>query len=360
MRVRGYDLTYPRLLLVGLVVVIVAAGVVGLSTSSTAFGSYNSKWDGTSDLRTVAISSGATTDLTQSTDAYSSHTPTETTAFILSPTDTYGSSDSAHVSTFLERGGTVVVADDFGGNGNALLAQLGVTARFDGRLVRDEHRYYRSPNFPVATNVSEAPATANVSRLTLNHATVVEPGPNSSVLVTTSGYAYLDTNGNQELDDNEPLQDRPVVVREAYGDGEVVVVSDPSIFINSMLESPDNQLFARNLIADDTTVVFDYSHRSGIPWAVAVVHTIADSPLFQLVVIGLLTGVCVLAWRDRGDGIRQILTGETTDRLEPASGLSQADVLERVTARHPEWDAERVERVAKGIMPGRSNTGDDD
>lgn len=64
MRIRGYDLTYSRLLLAGLVVVVVAAGVVGLSTSSTAFGSYNLAWDGTSDLRTVASSSGATTDLT--------------------------------------------------------------------------------------------------------------------------------------------------------------------------------------------------------------------------------------------------------------------------------------------------------
>lgn len=361
MEIRGVDLTYPRLLLAGLLLIIVTAGIIGLSTSSTAFGSYNPSWDGTSDARALASSTGATPELTQSTSVYTEATPSESTSFILSPTDDYARQDAARVTTFVENGGTVIVAADFDAHSNALLDDLGVTARLDGRLVRDEQQYYRGPDLPVATNVADTNLTRNVSRLTLNHATVVRPGPDSTVLVNTSGFAYLDANRNGTLDDAETLQERPVAVSEAVGEGRVIVVSDPSVFINAMLATPDNRQFTANLMQDTETVIFDYSHRSGVPWAVATVHTIADTPLLQLLVIGLLTGSTILAWRSEHgfDTLSEYLRPGSSATAIPVH-LSEADVTARVTTRHPEWDADRVEHVARGIMSQASNTDEDD
>lgn len=360
MQIRGYELTYPRLLLGALVVVVVAAGIVGLSTSSAAFGSYNPGWDGTSDLRTLASETGATTELTQETVIYERVAPEETIAFVLSPTDRYDPGEVDRVRGFVRAGGTVVVAGDFAGTANSLLTDLGVASRLDGRPVRDERRYYRGPSLPVATNIVEGYAvTANVSRLTLNHPTVVAPGRNSTILVNTSGYAYVDANGNQALDDDETLRERPVVVAESLGDGRVVVVSDPSVFINAMLDVPDNRQFASNLVTDTGTVVFDYSHRTGIPWAVAVVATVADQPLLQLVLVVLLTGVCIVSWyRRKGLGLPWADT--TSDQPVSDVGLSREDVIARVTGRHPEWNEERVERVARGIMSGASSEHEND
>lgn len=242
-----------------------------------------------------------------------------------------------------------MVAADFDPTANSLLADLGVTARFDGRPVRDEQHYYRGPGLPVATNVTEqTPVTENVSRLTLNYPTFVDPGQNSTILVNTSGFAYVDGNGNQTLDDTETLRERPVVVTESVGDGQVIVVSDPSLFINAMLHVPDNSQFATNLVADSDTVVFDYSHRAGIPWAVALVAAIAEQPFAQLAVVLVVTGVAIAGWR-RHNWITIPWIG--TDRpAEPDVGLSSDAVRARITGRHPEWDQERVERVAKGIM----------
>lgn len=358
MRVRGYDLTYPRILLVALVFIVATAAIFGLSTSSTAFGSYNPAWDGTSDMRALAADTGTTTEVTQSTTVYAATTPNETTAFVLSPTEEYGPRDIDRVSSFVTNGGTLVVASDFEPEANTLLAALNVSARVDGRAVRDERHYYRSPALPVATNVTRTSLTANVSQLTLNHASVVQPGQNSSVLVNTSGFAYLDTNGNEELDDAETVRERPVVVSETVGDGRVLVVSDPSVFINAMLDAQDNQQFATNLLGSTDTAVFDYSHRAGVPWAVAVVLFVADTPLLQFLVVGFLVGVCVVVWRPELLPTKWLPGASTPPAAE--FGMSDADVVARITARHPEWDDRRVERVARGITSAPSNEDDNE
>lgn len=360
MGVRDIEFTYPRLLLGALLVVVVITGVIGLSTSSTAFGSHNPSWDGTSEIRTLARDTGATASVSQSTSEYTEVPAGDTTAFILSPTESYSAADVERLEAFLADGGTVVVAADFDQQTNDLLERLNVSARVDGRLVRDERQYYRGPSLPVASNVAESPATVNVSRLTLNHASVVQPGAESEILVNTSGFAYLDTNRNGELDDAESLREHPVVVQEPAGEGRVVVVSDPSLFINAMLDAPDNRQFARNLVAGSDTVVFDYSHRTGIPWAVAIVLTIADTPWLQFLVVAALTGVAAVAWARTELGVptsvARLLGGDAAPAAAP---VSREDVVDHVVAQHPEWDAERVERVTRGISDVPDGSDDD-
>lgn len=358
MRIRGYELTYPRVLLMGLVVTLLITSLVGLSTSSTAFGSYNPTWEGTSDLRKLATSPGSTTEIEQSTASYQQKDPTTTTALILSPTEPYSTRDADRIDQFLARGGTVLLAADFNGTANGLLGQLNVTARFDGRLVRDERVYYRSPAFPVAEPVTNDTLVRSVSRLTLNHGTAITPGPNSTVLVNTSGYAYFDSNRNGGLDDSETLRQRPVVVQESYGNGTLILVSDPSVFINAMLDVPDNEQFARNVITRNEVVVFDYSHRRGIPWAVALVLTVAETPLLQFAVVAVLLGVAGALWYpERVTTVWQSMDSESV-KAEPE--LTQAEITERITARHPDWDDSRVDRVATGIMSDGTKDGDDD
>lgn len=355
MRVRGYEVTYPRVLLVALVGVVLVATLVGLSTSSTAFGSYNPAWEGTSEVREIAASSGGPMVIGQSTTVYSGQDPSQSTAVIFSPTAEYSPEAVERIETFLRAGGTVVLAEDFNQPANALLDDLAVESRFDGRLIRDERRHSRSPAFPVVRPVSNASLTADVSRLTFNHGTAITPGPNSTVLVNTSGYAYFDTNRNGELDDAETVRERPAVVQESVGDGTLVLVSDPSVFINAMLKEPDNRQFAENVAGSSETVIFDYSHRAGVPWAVAVVLTIADSAWLQYLVALLLVGAAGGLWWRQTLGLDWRESTAT-----PPVGLSEEELSERLTTRHPEWDAARVERVAKGIMSDASKEGEND
>lgn len=353
------DWDYPQLLLVALVGCLALAGVYAASTSSTAFGPYNAAWDGAAQLGDEADAVDAEVTTALNTSTYRDASPATTIAVILAPDSGYSERDLTRVRAFVRSGGTLVVAEDYGQTGNEVLAGIGADARVTGTPVRDEQEYYRSPNFPLATNVSEANVTNGVDQLTLNHGSVVDlNNPNSTVLVRTSAFAYLDRNGNDSLDESETLAERPVVVREQVGNGTVYVVSDPSLFINAMLERPGNQRFVRNLFSTHTNVLIDVSHQSGQPPLSVALLTVRDTSLLQ-VLIGLLGMVLVLRWEALQTGVAALL--DRDDRPLDDAGHVDADVLAQyLKDAHPEWDERRVRRMMAGVFAHRHKEGDND
>ena len=290
-------LDYPQALLAVLVVATTLGLGVAAGTSSADFGAYNLGWDGASDLRSAADEAGADPTVVRETNEYGDATPNEAVAVVLSPDEAYGANDSTRLREFVEDGGTLVVAEDFGENGNALLAAVGADARVDGRPLRDERRYHRSPAFPVADNVSDTPLTADVGSLTPNHGSAVDPN-GATVLATTSEYAYVDANRNGELDDAETMAPRPVATVESVGDGRVVTVGDPSLFINAMLERSGNRAFVGNLFGSAEAVLLDYSHAERLPPLAAALLAVRGSALLQ-VTLGTVGILAVIAWARR-------------------------------------------------------------
>ncbi|MFC4451594.1 DUF4350 domain-containing protein [Halorussus aquaticus] len=361
-----YDIDWPRALLVALVVAVAAAGVTGAATSDAAFGAYNYGWDGASELRTQAEAVGAEVSVVRNTRDYDSVAPSDSVAVVLSPDDAYSPEETARVAEFVDRGGTLVVAADVGRNANPLLAAVGTSARIDGTPVRDERHNYRTASLPVATNSSDHPLVGNVSALTLNYGTVVRPG-GATVLVNTSEYAYLDRNRNGTLDSSETPERRPVATVERVGAGRVVVVSDPSVFVNAMLDRSDNRAFARSLFATGDRVLLDYSHSAGVPPLVATVLDLRASPLaqvavgaFGLALVGVWTRSGELPSRlTRGNRSRSGLAGRLSARIRGESAsdgrsptLSTDEVVAAVERRHPEWSDDRVRRVARRLDRG--------
>lgn len=347
-------MNYPRALLAAYAVVVVLALVVAGTTSSAAFGAYNPAWDGAADLRKVADDAGADATIVRNTSEYGSVDPEDSVAVVLSPDRPYGDREVGDLRGYLADGGTVVVAEDFGPHGNDLLAALGADARVDGRQLRDERHNFRSPALPVATNVTGPPAEAGVEQLTLNHGTAVEPG-NATVLVRSSGFAYLDTDGDEELDDDEALASSPVVTSEPVGDGTVVVVSDPSLLINAMLDREGNRRFVEWLFADREAVLLDYSHTEGVPPLVGAQLTVQRSALLQLLG-GLFAVLGVAAW---ARGRTAAVTERFQRRFRPSAasgpGLEEAALVAYVAAEHPDWEEDRVRRVVRA----RLSRGDD-
>lgn len=368
------DWSYPRLLLGALVLTVVLTGLVAASTSSTSFGAYNPAWDGAASLGDEADAVDSEVVRALNTTAYLS-TPAEgTVAVVLAPDRSYDDQDIARVRSFLQRGGTLVVAEDYGRPGNRLLADVGARSRVDGTPLRDEREYYRAPSLPVATNVTASNATEGVDQLTLNHGSVVTDVPadanasrsNATVLVRSSEFAYLDANGNEELDDAETMASRPVVVSERVGNGTVYVVSDPSLFINAMLERPGNRRFVRNLFGAHDRVLLDLSHQSNQPPLAVGVLVLQETPLYQSL-LGLVGMVAVLGaptarrrvsrWRDRR---RRGVGGERTP-VDRETGRVDREVLVRHLERtHPDWDERRVRRVMTGVLDRPHEGRDDD
>jgi hypothetical protein len=353
----------PQWLLVCLSGALALGIVVALATSATAFGVYNPAWDGASQLTGVATETGADAEVAVNSTVYDRIEPSETVVIVLSPSNTYTPHEQARIREYVEAGGTLVVAEDFGPVGNTLLAAVGAQTRFDGRLLRDERTYGQAPALPIAPNVTAALEAQGVSQLTLNYGTVltVPEQSNGTVLVRSSEFSYLDVDRDGELDTTETLDRRPVVTRESIGNGTVISVSDPSLFINAMLEAPDNRAFVRVLVADHDRVVLDYSGFDSHPPLSVGLLWLRQTPLLQamLVVVGTI-GVGAVVYRSRLSGY---LPGRLSRHRQPPARhpVGDRDALRAFLAeRHPEWNAERLDRVIAGILAQRDPEDDDD
>jgi len=339
------DRSYPRLLLVGLTVALVLTLGVVATTSTDAFGAYNAAWDGTSELRQTATATGTEPTVARNVSAYRTAAANQSVAVILSPSEPYRTGEASAVGAFVQAGGTLVVAEDYGPHGNDLLDAIGAEARVSGVPLRDERRAGPSPAFPRASTVGNHSAVAGVDRLMLNHGTTVQPG-GATPLAMSSEYSYLDRNRNAQLDDAETLRERPVVTAESLGDGTVIVVSDPSLFLNAMLERADNGAFARNLVAPHGTVLLDVSHTASLPPLVAVRLTLQESalPAFAAGTLSTLLFV-VLSRPGLVERVRRWRAPPS-----PSPTLSADEITTTLRTQHPDWDQERIERVTDSLM----------
>ncbi|OAQ54157.1 hypothetical protein HTG_01090 [Natrinema mahii] len=359
---------WPRVLLLALAVTVVVALGTAAATSSTAFGPYNPSWDGSSDFRQdVETDSTVERHLVRDTAQYDRVPANDTVAFVIAPDERYDGADAERVREFVADGGTLVVLENFGDSGNALLSTVGAEARADGQLLRDERNHFRGPTMPVATNVTDHRSTTGVDQLTLNYATAVEPG-NATVLVGTSEFAYLGPE-DDALDEQDELRSYPVATVENVSEGRVVVVGDPSISINAMYDEPDNTAFVRGLYADADHVIIDRSHDAAVPPLTATLLTIRNSPLLQLLVGALGIGLVGLLSRSRTRSLpvavhsrlpMQSQRSADRDSTSGVPGLSDTERAEYLRRRYPEWDEERVQHVITALNHPRSEGNTDE
>ncbi|WP_458210523.1 DUF4350 domain-containing protein [Haladaptatus sp. NG-SE-30] len=352
MRDAPFGRSYPQLVLAGLTCLAILGLIVAASTSATSFGAYNAAWDGATGLRTVASDAGASPEIIHNTSAYTKANPNETVAVILSPDRPYQQTEQQHLRQFVQRGGTLVVAEDYGEHSNALLASIGATARIDGRPLRDERHHYRSPAMPIARNASNHTLVTNVSALTLNHGSAVTPG-NATTLVRASEYAYLDTNRNEALDENETLASSPVATIERVGEGRVIVVSDPSMMINVMLDQPGNHAFVTHVFAQQEHVLLDYSHTAQLPPLALAVLILRDSAFLQTGV-GLLGVLAVFVWFQRPDVVSQLRSTVTRSSAVDSPTMDDEAMISYLNRHHPDWESDRLQRVVQSLHDRRN------
>jgi hypothetical protein len=184
--------------------------------------------------------------------------PKETTLILipyLNPT----SVELEQLNSYIKEGGRLILADDYG-HGNQILEYLGLEVHFSGEVLLDPLLNYKTEYFPKIIHFESDPLTINIESLVLNHATCLVNTEDDSIIALSSSFSFLDTNENGTYEDDELSGPLPVIYREMFGDGQVVLVADPSLFINSMNAIDENEGFIQNIADTTTSLYIDQSH----------------------------------------------------------------------------------------------------
>ena len=239
------------ILTIALVIVLVMA--VWFAPSNDDFRSDNPSWNGIKDMS----SSYAASPLRSLSDL---PLLSQGSTLILIPYLDFSPTELEALHSFVTRGGTLILADDYG-FGNKVLIHLGLEARFSGHALLDPLFNYKNKNFPRISHIIASPITSNTESLTLNHATSLMNVETGDALALSSSFSFLDLNDNESWDEGEPTGPLPVISHHNLGSGRIILISDPSIFINSMENLASNRTFIQNIAAITISqLLVDQSH----------------------------------------------------------------------------------------------------
>mgnify|MGYP001026685457 CR=1 FL=1 len=248
-------MTTRRLYLMVVLVAVMLAVLVWFYPSNSDFKGENPSWNGArdflSDFQALSLNS---LDALPATS--------QGTTLIVVPYIEFTPADLDKLEHYVNSGGKLVVLDDYG-FGNAILEHLELEVRFTGSQLLDPLFDYKNKNLPKIINFAPDPATTEVENLVFNHATTLENVPQDQVVAQSSYFSFLDEDQNGEWNEGEPKGPLPVIADFKIGKGELILISDPSILISSMLGMEDNQQFLENVAQGQ--IFLDQSHLPEVP-----------------------------------------------------------------------------------------------
>ncbi len=234
---------------IALVIILVA--VVWFFPPNGDFRAGNPFWNGIKDVSSVipALPLESLSDLP---------IPPDGSTLIIIPYSEFTLAEIGELDRFVTQGGSLVLADDYG-YGNQILEYLGLEARFSGQALLDPLFNYKNKWFPRISDLAPSSITNNIKSLILNHATCLVDVESNDALALSSSMSFLDLDGNQVWDEGEPTGPLPVLSCHSFGSGQIILIADPSLFINSMEKIEGNHDLVQN-IAATSRLFIDQSH----------------------------------------------------------------------------------------------------
>jgi hypothetical protein len=259
------------------------------------------------------------------------------------------------------------------------------TSRFSGSLAMDL-AFEKQPEFSVCFDFSSDQVTHNVTTALLNYPTAltVDEGT-TKVLARTSVASWLDTNGNRLEEPGEPRGPFPILARERLGEGNILLLADPSVLINGMNGFLNNSALASNMLnvvsSERVSVYFDESHRDffdpisltarftgDVPTNAKVALAILAFLLTMWVATDLVNQAVAYAARQTRRAVDFLLDlvlpkSFRTRRAEKPTPLTPEEVERLSQEKHPEWNVGLVRYLIRErerhLAAGRPKSRDD-
>jgi len=280
--------------------VLLAASLVffvHLSSSNREFSGDNTGWNGTSrffsDLdrhRVEHIAGPAQLSLSWR----------NATLLIIAPSRIPTGPEISAYRSFLDAGNTIIIADDFG-TANAILTGIGSTISVLPGNLSSVDREYADFSSVVAYRAADGGPVENVYSILLNRPAALAGG---TPLMRTSTLSWIDLNGDRRISRNEVLGVSVVMASDPRWEGRLVVLSDPSIFINAMADAGqahDNRQLIRNLADRGGPLLIDEMNSRTRDAGVLgeILHVIRTTVILKVLVISVLLLILAWVWKRR-------------------------------------------------------------
>ena len=340
---------------VAVVAVAFAISVPILNSSRDDFSTYNTEWNGCSSLKENTKQNYSVADVFSMVDSLKGKD--RGVVVLLNPNKRVSvtGSDIAALQHFVRNGGSLLIANDFG-NGNDVLDRLGLgtAVTFNTSLLYDNSSNWSGAEYPIISSFSPSNFTNGIETLYFNYGTTLDVKDNATVtvLANSSPSSYVSEPGQSEA--NQSQGAKPVLAYLDYGKGKVILLSDPSIFINSM-NMGDNQRLFNNIIATlngggkgdrDAQVLFDESHRMAQPlWSVVYEKMHADDMIkYAMVLLTMSLFVATL-------NVRRV---QTKRNERPAvsltnMGIDEDIIIDDIVQRNPRWAKGRIKKLTQHL-----------
>ncbi len=281
------------------VVVLVSLLAIWLYPSGHDYMRENPFWNGLSDVSEEM-------DITLSNTSNDVLENPENMIMVEISYSSYTENELDMIAEFVGNGGVLILADDYG-NGNNVAEKLGIEARFSGSELLDPLFCYKNPWLPKVTEFSDELREAGIESVALNHATALTDVKSAQVLAWSSASSFLDANGNGALDEGETRGPLPIAAELSANGGTVILITDPSIFINSMMGKDDNRAFLTYLTSDPGShreTVMDVSrlpksHLDGGKAGVDQARTRLSHPYSVMAVLGVVIMLVLRPWKGK-------------------------------------------------------------
>lgn len=317
-----------RAVIIGLLISALTILALGyLLAPRISFSTRNPHWNGHSRLESLYRPDEVHSLKNLGTGALR---PADAVLLMLGPSQDFSQAEADEVQKFVEGGGRLVLADEFG-SGNDLLKEMQIDTRFAGNLLRDPVFNIKVPKMPKIFSFSNSPKVGKLSSIAFNSATVLaDKGVDCEILARSSQKSHIGENKRGPF---------PVICRIERGGGEIFLLSDSSLFINTMLGRENNRELLANLIGGRKAYL-DTSH-----WKESAFVKFQET-LFEA--YGLMDRIEVRY------GLLFLLTAlifkAGWSKREKEAGGKESEV-EEIMRKHPQWDRETLERLQEERNP---------
>ncbi|ALM76402.1 DUF4350 domain-containing protein [Thermococcus barophilus] len=243
---------YAILIVVGVALMLMPL-TVPVFKSDAAYSVLNTNWNGVSMFGKLLYSEGNIQPVLAPYDSIDLEN-LKGVLIVIGPNVDFSNREIRELKTFLERGNTLVLADDFG-TGNQVLRGLGVKERLSKSPIVSLF-YSKSYEFPIVVDIRSNELSMGVEKIVLNEPAVILNTQNG--LIYTSHSSVLSGKYGQF----------PIMAEIPYGKGRIILISDPDIFTNALFK--ENEAFLKNLVSyikKGTFYIDEAHHRDFNPYS---------------------------------------------------------------------------------------------